>query len=164
MFMQPMMSGNRATMSLLLIVMFATIFLRATFLTEWFLSFFPPLFSSRRSSATLPCCLMRELLYVYEAEAVGGRYARYILDGLGRCPGSCSRWEDGGDATRGSVGVRGVGSLRKSSGHRRERQCKSCHKKELPVAKRQAAPRDGEVNVSAKAKAQSKRAQEQVDE
>lgn len=34
MFMQPMMSGKRATMSLLLMVMLATIFLRATFLTE----------------------------------------------------------------------------------------------------------------------------------
>lgn len=34
MFMQLIISGKRATMSLLLMVMFATIFLRATFLTE----------------------------------------------------------------------------------------------------------------------------------
>lgn len=55
MCMQPTMSGKRATMSLLLIVMFATIFLRAVFFAEKFLSFLPPLLSSRRSSATLPC-------------------------------------------------------------------------------------------------------------
>lgn len=98
MFMQLIMSGKRATMSLLLMVMFATIFLRATFLTEKFLSFFPPLFSSRRSSATLPCCLMRELLYRCEAEAVGGRYARYISGSEGRRAFSCSCREDGWDA------------------------------------------------------------------
>lgn len=53
--MQPTMSGNRATMSLLLMVMFATIFFRAVFFAVKFLSFLPPLLSSRRSSATLPC-------------------------------------------------------------------------------------------------------------
>jgi hypothetical protein len=53
--MQEMMSGKRATMSLLLIVMFAMIFFKAIFFAELFLSFFPPLFSSWRSSATLPC-------------------------------------------------------------------------------------------------------------
>ena len=41
-------------MSLLLIVMFATIFLRAIFLAAWFLSFLPSILSSCRSSATLP--------------------------------------------------------------------------------------------------------------
>lgn len=49
------MSGNNAIISLLLIVILATIFFNAIFLAEWFLSFFPPLFSSCRSSATLPC-------------------------------------------------------------------------------------------------------------
>ena len=53
--MQPTISGNSATMSLLLMVMLATIFLRAVFFAEKFLSFLPPLLSSRRSSATLPC-------------------------------------------------------------------------------------------------------------
>ena len=42
-------------MSLLLIVIFATIFFRAIFFVAWFLSFLPPLASSVRSSATLPC-------------------------------------------------------------------------------------------------------------
>ncbi len=54
-FMHAMTSGNKATISLLLIVMLATIRLRATFLAEKFLSFLPPLLSSMRSSATLPC-------------------------------------------------------------------------------------------------------------
>jgi hypothetical protein len=53
--MQLITSGKSATMSLLLIVMFATMRLRAIFLAEWFLSFLPPLCSSARSSATLPC-------------------------------------------------------------------------------------------------------------
>lgn len=54
-FIQPITSGNKATMSLLLMVILATIFLSAIFLAEWFLSFFPPLFNSCRNSATLPC-------------------------------------------------------------------------------------------------------------
>lgn len=68
-------------------VMFATIFFKATFLTEWFLSFFPPLFNSRRSSATLPCCLIRELLST--CVPPGGKYAKYMV---GRAPasGTCS--------------------------------------------------------------------------
>ena len=52
--MQLMISGNKAIMSLLLIVMLATIFFKAIFLALKFLSFLPPLESSRRSSATLP--------------------------------------------------------------------------------------------------------------
>jgi hypothetical protein len=52
--MQSTISGNNATISLLLIVMFATIFFNVIFLAEWFLSLFPPLLSSCRSSATLP--------------------------------------------------------------------------------------------------------------
>ncbi len=52
--MQPTTSGNSATMSLLLMVMLATIFLSAIFFAELFLSFLPPLLSSSRSSATLP--------------------------------------------------------------------------------------------------------------
>lgn len=54
--MHPTISGKRLTISLLLMVMFATIFLSAIFLVEKFLSFLPPpLLSSSRSSATLPC-------------------------------------------------------------------------------------------------------------
>jgi hypothetical protein len=53
--MQFMTSGKSAIMSLLLMVMLATIRFSAIFLAAWFLSFFPPVFSSARSSATLPC-------------------------------------------------------------------------------------------------------------
>lgn len=47
-------SGNSATISLLLIVILATIFLSAVFFAAWFLSFLPLLCNSARSSATLP--------------------------------------------------------------------------------------------------------------
>lgn len=70
--MQAMMSGKRATMSLLLIVMLATIFLSAIFLVVKFLSFRPPLLSSSRSSATLPC-------EVFGKYAGGGMYAINIV-------------------------------------------------------------------------------------
>lgn len=54
-----------------------------------------------------------------------------------------------GGRTRGkAMGIKG-----------RERGCKPCHSKELPVARR----RPGEVNQGAEAKAQSKRTQEQAD-
>jgi hypothetical protein len=53
--MQLIMSGKRFTISLLLMVIFATIFFRAIFLLEWFLSFLLPPFNSVRNSATLPC-------------------------------------------------------------------------------------------------------------
>ena len=52
--MQLIISGNKAIMSLLLIVILATIFFKAIFFALKFLSFLPPLVSSRRSSATLP--------------------------------------------------------------------------------------------------------------
>ena len=61
MCMQPMTSGNKATMSLLLMVMLATIFLSAIFLMVKFLSFLPPELSSVRSSVTLPWIERREL-------------------------------------------------------------------------------------------------------
>lgn len=57
------MSGNKPTMSLLLMVMLATIFLRAIFFWVKFLSFLLPLFSSRRSSATLPCRVCGKLMF-----------------------------------------------------------------------------------------------------
>ena len=50
-----MTSGKSAAMSLLLIVMLATIFFRAIFFRVKFLSFLS-LWSSARSSATLPYC------------------------------------------------------------------------------------------------------------
>ena len=52
--MQLMTSGKSPIMSLLLIVMLATIFFSAIFLAELFLSFLPPLLSSSLSSAALP--------------------------------------------------------------------------------------------------------------
>lgn len=60
-------------MSLLLIVMLATIFLSAIFLPEKFLSFFVAGWtSSARSSATLPCCARchSKLLYTIGAGEV----------------------------------------------------------------------------------------------
>lgn len=59
MCMQPTISMNSATMSLLLMVILATIFLSAVFFAEKFLSFLLPLFNSMRSSATLPCGVRR---------------------------------------------------------------------------------------------------------
>lgn len=59
MVMQLITSGKSATMSLLLIVMLATIFFKAVFLATWFLSFLPPLLSSRRNSTTLPYKALR---------------------------------------------------------------------------------------------------------
>lgn len=53
--MQLMTSGNSAIMSLLLIVMLATIFFSAVFLAAWPLSFLPLFCNSARSSATFPC-------------------------------------------------------------------------------------------------------------
>ena len=70
MLMHPMISGNSATMSLLLMVILATIFFKAIFLPKKFLSFFVAGWrSSARSSATLPCCARchSKLLYAIGA-------------------------------------------------------------------------------------------------
>ena len=80
MCMQFIMSEKSATISLLLMVIFATIFFRAVFFVELFLSFFVPLANSIRSSATLPCevlnhCELTEL----EEEEVTGVNGRNIL-------------------------------------------------------------------------------------
>jgi hypothetical protein len=75
--MQLTISGKRATISLLLMVMLATILLRAIFFAEWFLSFLPPACNSARSSATLPC---REQIYgkLVAVKAKGTRVAVMI--------------------------------------------------------------------------------------
>lgn len=66
-------------MSLLLMVILATIRLSAIFLAEWFLSFFPPDCNSLRSSATLPCQDVRSRMVFWGWEDMYPRKELCIL-------------------------------------------------------------------------------------